>query len=650
MDPPKDQVIDGKYLVRQEDPNDADTESRSSDDEVPADEADTILFEGTLHQSKAEVKQLDKKQDPWGWLLKQDETPIVSESRTEASSKPKSKMTDQGSRVSGDPEVEFGPRKTSTERRRGEYEGGKDTLGEQGDSGFPGWTGSSAEGRGSRMIGPSVRAPTPWSLGSAANPRPEPPVWGLQAEWDGAAGYAGSSKRVDEKGWSVRGSGLTELSQIEYKTPALNRSVLREPPRDGRLEDRPVPMERIPEGRASSQGRGGMKAGQWSDKGAEAHPSRRPRTPAPSPWESKSREWSVQGNPRWSAPPEDYESDECMSYDPCGGTDWSTYQAGRAGPTGPRLVGDASGSMRQSQRETASARAPSMGTRSRLWRSPDRGMGRPEITGVQWGRLNDDRPQSVRRREMTVPKFDGTADLSDFLVQFEAAATWNRFTDEEKGMKLACSLLGEARGCLSVLPPEDQWDFETLKDELISHYEPAGSAATSMVELWARRCKEGESAVVYGNSLRKLASKAYPGERIGEPILIGLFIKGLRSVDVRRAVHLSKPRTLSEAITFAHTYESWDAQSKAKPRAPVNAVAPGGKVPQGAGRGNGQPRGPPGELICWQCGEVGHLRMHCSKLSEEERKEAIAAYYEARRKRIEERAKEARKDGPPALN
>lgn len=249
-----------------------------------------------------------------------------------------------------------------------------------------------------------------------------------------------------------------------------------------------------------------------------------------------------------------------------------------------------------------------------------------------------------RRKDVPMPRFDGTGDLKEFLLQFDAGARWNGFSPTEMGIRLACSLYGEARGCLSVLDPSMGWEYESLKGVLISQYDPPGLAATSAVELWGRRQLEGESAVKFGSALRKLALKAYPEERIGEQVLIGLFIKGLRTPDAKRAVHMNKPSTLTEAMTFAHTYESWDPQGRPKPRGPVQTVANQGAPVLATQEPATQPR----EYLCWACGDPGHLKYRCPQLTEEERRAAYDQFAAIKLRR--QRAAGAGGSGKTPLN
>ena len=65
---------------------------------------------------------------------------------------------------------------------------------------------------------------------------------------------------------------------------------------------------------------------------------------------------------------------------------------------------------------------------------------------------------------------------------------------------------------------------------------------------------------------------------IHEQVLIDLFVKGLPTKEMRRHVHLSRPSSLTAAVTLATTCEAFedgsDAERLRKPKAEVTSVQP----------------------------------------------------------------------------
>jgi hypothetical protein len=157
-----------------------------------------------------------------------------------------------------------------------------------------------------------------------------------------------------------------------------------------------------------------------------------------------------------------------------------------------------------------------------------------------------------------------------------------------------------------------------------------------------------------------LAKDAYPKHTLHEPFLVDLFAKGLATKEMRRYVHLSKPRTLSQAIEEATAYEAFeeqgDAEKQRKPKNELTALVSGptghrsesaehregpsvnavAEVPTGEGallelvrdmsrRLEGleerRKRKPKGELECYYCKEKGHFKRECPKLQAKEERE-----------------------------
>ncbi len=126
------------------------------------------------------------------------------------------------------------------------------------------------------------------------------------------------------------------------------------------------------------------------------------------------------------------------------------------------------------------------------------------------------------------------------------------------GLQLAISLTDEAREVLSGLSTPEQRDYASLIDALTRRFSPDGRESQYSLELMNRTCKTDEDVTSYGHAVRRLAAKAYPGQGLDGQILVDLYIKGLRNVDMKRNVYLSKPANLSEAINCAVTYEAFD--------------------------------------------------------------------------------------------
>ena len=60
-------------------------------------------------------------------------------------------------------------------------------------------------------------------------------------------------------------------------------------------------------------------------------------------------------------------------------------------------------------------------------------------------------------------QYDGTDDWEEYISQFDIMSDINHWEDYDKGLYLASSLKGQARGILSELNQDERRDFSKLK-------------------------------------------------------------------------------------------------------------------------------------------------------------------------------------------
>ena len=184
------------------------------------------------------------------------------------------------------------------------------------------------------------------------------------------------------------------------------------------------------------------------------------------------------------------------------------------------------------------------------------------------------------RREREPMKFNGKTDWRDYLGHFTAVAEWNRWNYEELGLQLAISLTDEAREVLGSLTGAEQYDFETLKGALTRRFSPEGKESQYSLQLMNLTCKPGETVTSYGQTMRRLANRAYPESLLDEKVLVDLYIRGLPDYDMKRHVYLAKPVSLTEAINSAVAYEAFDMPKSNlherlhKPKPGISAIKP----------------------------------------------------------------------------
>ena len=195
-----------------------------------------------------------------------------------------------------------------------------------------------------------------------------------------------------------------------------------------------------------------------------------------------------------------------------------------------------------------------------------------EVDGYHPPQYNVDTNHSVRIKEKEPQKYSGKSDWKDYLRQFKAVALWNQWDEERMGLQLAMSLTDEALEVWGSLPENVCYDFYVLTDALTRRFSPHGQESQYSLELMNRTCQPDETVTTYGHALRRLASRAYPGQLIQEEILVNLYTKGLNNKEMKRYVYLSKPKTLAEAINLAVSFEAFENPiGKSKKPKPVVA-------------------------------------------------------------------------------
>ena len=172
-----------------------------------------------------------------------------------------------------------------------------------------------------------------------------------------------------------------------------------------------------------------------------------------------------------------------------------------------------------------------------------------------------DRHQLPHRKQKEPDKYDGEkVEWQDFIVHFETVATWNGWTDLEKGLQLATCLHGKAQKVLSELKSSQKSNYITLTSVLAKRFNPPHRENAFRAVLRQRRRLPKESLMDFGCEVSRLAQKAYPEfpyEALDQ-VSREQFVRGLSDVDMKRHVDLWNPSSLEEAISLATQFESFD--------------------------------------------------------------------------------------------
>ena len=145
--------------------------------------------------------------------------------------------------------------------------------------------------------------------------------------------------------------------------------------------------------------------------------------------------------------------------------------------------------------------------------------------------------------------YDGTTSWLDYRSHFNACASLNKWSEEEKGMYLAVSLRGQAQGVLGNLPDSLQMDFKELSRSLEERFSPMNQTELYRAQLKERRQKATETLPQLGQDIRRLTRLAYPtaSADVCETLAKEYFIDSLSSFDMRLRIKQAGPEHLNDA-------------------------------------------------------------------------------------------------------
>ena len=137
-------------------------------------------------------------------------------------------------------------------------------------------------------------------------------------------------------------------------------------------------------------------------------------------------------------------------------------------------------------------------------------------------------------------KFDGTADWSDYLKHFEKVAQWNGLSDYDKAAQLSMSFTGVARQVwfYSVNTSVENDDYDSLVEMMGHRFKPKGQEETYKAEFRSRNKRKDETYIELGYTLRRLATRAFPGlsHDAHETIVLEPFLMGLHRICAPKAL------------------------------------------------------------------------------------------------------------------
>ena len=157
------------------------------------------------------------------------------------------------------------------------------------------------------------------------------------------------------------------------------------------------------------------------------------------------------------------------------------------------------------------------------------------------------------------PKYDGKEDIYEYLDSFEISCQINGWSPYLKGLHLANSLIGSARGILTELQRHEKTDINTLINKLKERYGSQNQNVIFRTELQNRTRRVGESIPELAQNIKKLTLMAYPNttKEFTDTLARDHFIEAIDDQTLRMKLREAEPITLSEATQIATRFEAY---------------------------------------------------------------------------------------------
>ena len=165
-----------------------------------------------------------------------------------------------------------------------------------------------------------------------------------------------------------------------------------------------------------------------------------------------------------------------------------------------------------------------------------------------------------------MPNFDGKSSWSYYLVQFQIAARLNHWSEEDKAMELATSLVGQACGVLSDMSEQDRLNYGALVQKLSLRFEPVDLIGTYQSQLRSRKRKHNESLPELAQEIGKLTRQVFPtaDEIMRNYMGVTSFISALGNEQQELFMYQKDLKTVEEAGKAAMAFDMFQAARPSK--------------------------------------------------------------------------------------
>ena len=270
---------------------------------------------------------------------------------------------------------------------------------------------------------------------------------------------------------------------------------------------------------------------------------------------------------------------------------------------------------------------------------------------------------ALRFSSLLPPPFRAAPDQSweDWEEDFTSCAQLNHWDDAASRHVLQLRLQGPAREALRSLPPATKSQLPTLLAALRDRFLPANHNEVKRSTFRLRTQRSDEGILAFGNAIRGLAAQAFPTMDIAQRDLLSRdkSLDVLRDGNLRLRVRYGNPKSLDDAIRIAlevnaaeiaeerrRADEGQSISTSTVPPSLIASATPADTLLKAVKQQStllssllnrfirlespahasfavspGVPYAPRSsvplaERRCWNCGELGHIRMTFTKFSE----------------------------------
>ena len=152
-------------------------------------------------------------------------------------------------------------------------------------------------------------------------------------------------------------------------------------------------------------------------------------------------------------------------------------------------------------------------------------------------------PRKAERPAVMPGTFDGEGNLDEFLAHFDLCVLANRWTDREAGLYLGICLDGVARRQLLGGNPVSEEGYKTLREALVTRFQPPNQTAKYKALLRTRIRKDKESLQHLSEEVSRLSRLAYPTADAStvDTMAKDRFLDALNDPTLKHWIYLSKP-------------------------------------------------------------------------------------------------------------